>query len=98
MFSNCNIAFYGETERHLNVRSGEPLRLSVLASKLVNNSKESAVKDNWLFFNHVDLLEDFSILTYESNLLKLFIRESLLFSEDTQPLNKQGKSIPFQLF
>ena len=37
--SNCNIAYYGETERHLNVRSGENLSLSVLTGKCVNNNK-----------------------------------------------------------
>ena len=41
--SNCNIPYYGETERHLNVRSGEHLSLSALTGKRVNNKKRSAV-------------------------------------------------------
>ena len=48
--SNCNITYYGETERHLNVRSGEHLSLSALTGKRVNNNKKSAVKDHCLFF------------------------------------------------
>ena len=63
--SNCNITYYGETELHLNVSSGEHLRLSALTGKRVNNNKKWTVKDQSLFFNHVDSFEDFSILTYE---------------------------------
>ena len=47
--SNCNITYYGETERHLNVRSGEHLSLSALTGKRVNNNKKLAVKDHPLF-------------------------------------------------
>ena len=57
--SNCNITYYGETERHLNVRSEEHLSLSALTGKRVNNNKKSAVKDHCLFFNHVGSFEDF---------------------------------------
>ena len=96
--SNCNITYYGETERHLNVRSGEHLSLSALTGKRVNNNKKSAVKDHCLFFNHVGLFEDFSILTYESNPFKLLIKEALLVSRDNLLLNKHVKSIPLQLF
>ena len=63
--SNCNITYYGETERQLNVRSGERLSLSALTGKRVNNNKKSTVKDHYLFFNHVGSFEDFSVLTYE---------------------------------
>ena len=98
MCSNCNITYYGETERHLSIRSGEHLSLSALTGKRVNNNKKSAVKDHCLFFNHVGSFEDFSILTYESNPFKLLIKESLLVSRDKPLLNKQVKSIPLQLF
>ena len=96
--SNCNITYYGEIERHLNVRSGEHLSLSALTGKRVNNNKKSAVKDHCLFFNHVGSFEDFSILTYESNPFKRLIKEALLVSRDKPLLNKQVKSIPLQLF
>ena len=96
--SNCNITYYGETERHLNVRSGERFSLSALTGKRVNNNKKSAVKDHCLLFNHVASFEDFSILTYESNPFKLLIKEALLVSRDKPLLNKQVKSIPLQLF
>ena len=96
--SNCNITYYGETERHLNVRSGEHLSLPALTGKRVNNNKKSAFKDHCLSFNHVGSFEDFSILTYESNPFKLLIKEALLVSRDKPLLNKQVKSIPLQLF
>ena len=96
--SNCNITYYGETERHLNVRSGEHLSLSALTVQRVNNNKKSSVKDNCLFSNHLGSFEDFPVLTYESNPLKLLIKEALLVSRDTPLLNKQVKSIPLRLF
>ena len=96
--SNCNITYFGETERHINVRSGDHLSLSALTGKRVNNNKKAAVKDHCLFFNHVGLFEDFSILTYESNPFKLLIKEALLVSKDNLLLNKHVKSIPLQLF
>ena len=70
--SNCNITYYGETERHLNVRSGEHSSLSALTGKRDNNNKKSAVKDHCLFFNHFGSFEDFSILTYESKPFQTF--------------------------
>ena len=96
--SNCNVTYYSETERHLNVRSGEHLSLSALTGKRDHNNKKLTVKDHCLFFNHVGLFDDSSILTYESNPFKLLIKEVLLLSRDKPILNKQVKLIPPQLF
>ena len=96
--SNCNITYYGETERHLNVRSGEHLSLSALTGKRVNNNKKLAVKDHCLFSNHVGSFENFSISMFELNLFKLLIKEALFVSRDKPLLNKKVKSIPLQLF
>ena len=96
--SNCHITYYVEIERHLNVRSEEHSSLSALTGKRVNNNKKLAVKDHCLFFNDVGSFEDFSILTYESNSLKLLIKEALSVSRDKPLLNKQVRSIPLQLF
>ena len=95
--SNCNITYYGETERHLNVRSREHLSLSAITGKRINKNKKLAVKNHCLFSNRVGSFEDFSILTYESNSFKLFIKEALLVSRDKPLLNKQVKPIPLQL-
>ena len=40
-----------------------------------------------LFFNHMGSIEGFSVLTYESNPLKLLIKESLLVSRYKPLLN-----------
>ena len=80
--SNCNVTYYGETERHLQIRAGEHLSISALTNKRVNNTKRSAVKDHCLFYNHGGGFEDFSVLTYESNRFKLLIKEALLVSRD----------------
>ena len=95
---NSKITYYNESERHLNAKSGEHFSLSALTGKRVNNNKKSAVKDHYLFFNHVGSFEVFSILTCESNPFKLLIKESLLVSRDKALLNKRVKSIPLQLF
>ena len=42
--SNCNVTYYGETERHLKVRAGEPISTSPLTGKRVNNNKKSSIK------------------------------------------------------
>ena len=47
--SNCNITYYGETERHLNVRSREHLSLLALTGKRADNNKKLAVKDTAYF-------------------------------------------------
>ena len=96
--NNCNITYYSETECHFTVRSREHLSPSALTSKRVNNNKKLAFKDHYLFYNHVGSLKDFSILAYESNPLKLLIKESLLVSRDKPLLNKQVKSISLKLF
>ena len=88
LFININITYHGETERHLNVRSGEHLSLSALTVKRVSNNRKSAVKDHCLFFNHVESFEDFSILTYESNPFKLLIKEGILIGFKGQAIFK----------
>ena len=37
--SNCNITYYGETERHLKLRAGEHISMSPLTGKRVSNKK-----------------------------------------------------------
>ena len=51
--SNCNINYYGKTERHLKVRAGEHIRSSPLTGKSVNNNKKTSVKDRWLLSGHM---------------------------------------------
>ena len=65
--SNCNITYYGETDRHLEVKAGEHINTSPLTKNRVNNNKKSSVKDHCLLSGHVCSFEDFSVLNYESH-------------------------------
>ena len=48
---NCNVACYGKTERHHNVRSSEHIGISHITGKMVE-CKPSAVSDHVLLHNH----------------------------------------------
>ena len=96
--SNCNITYYGQTERHLNVRDNERISTSPLTRKRVNNNKKYFVKARCLLSGHVCPFEDFTVLNYESHRFKRLIKESLLVSKDKPLLNKQVKSLKLELF
>ena len=96
--SNCNITYYGETERHLKVRAGEHISTSPLTGKRVNNNKKSSVKDHCLLSGHVCSFDDFTVLNYESHKFKSLIKKSLLVTEDKPLLNKLVKSLKLELF
>ena len=96
--SNCNITYYGESERHLEVKGAEHISTSPLTGKRVNNNKKSSVKDHCLLSGHVCSFEDFSVLNYESHKFKRLIKESLLVTKDKPLLNKQVKSLKLELF
>ena len=91
--SDCNVTYYGETERHLKVRAGKHISTSSLMRKRVNNNKKSSVKDRCFLPGHVCLIEDFTVLNYESHKLKWLIKEPLLVSKDKPLLNKKVKSL-----
>ena len=64
--SNCNITYYGKTERHLNVRPGEHLSISHLTGKRVE-CKPSVVSDHLLLHNHDSDFNDFTIPCRDDN-------------------------------
>ena len=69
--SNCNITYYGETERHLKVRAGEHISTSPLTGKRIINNKISSVKDHCLLSGQVCSFGDFTVLNYESHKFKV---------------------------
>ena len=69
----------------------DPENTWVCARKRINNSKKLVVKDHCLFFNQVGLLEDFSILTYESHPFKLLNKELLLVLRDKAIFRQTSK-------
>ena len=95
--SNCNVTYYGETERHLKVRAGKHISMPPLTGKSVNNNKKSSVKDSCLLSSHVCSFEDFTVLNYDSHKFKRLIKESLFVTKDKPLLYKQIKSLKLEL-
>ena len=94
----CNASYYGETDRHLKVRSGEHISISPLTFKKVKPSAESSIRDHLLFCNHDPSFDDFTILAQGTNKFLLEIKESLLIKRDKPILNKNISSAPLFLF
>ena len=60
----CNESYYGECIRHLNVRIGEHIGISLLTKKKVK-PKGSAVSDHLLLCNHSPSFKNFNVQTKE---------------------------------
>ena len=84
-----NDYYYVECVRHLNVRTGEHIRISPLTKNF--KSKSSAVSDHLLLCNHSPPFENLSVLTKENRKFVLEMNESLLIKRDKPSLN--GKKI-----
>ena len=53
----CNVSYYGESSRHLDIRSGEHIGVSPLTRRKVKPSSNNAVCDHllhWTFLPSVD--------------------------------------------
>ena len=94
----CNSTYYGETDRHLKVRSGEHLGISPLTFQKTKPSKESAIRRHLLNCNKIPSFEEFTILTNGNNKFVLEIKESLLIKRDRPILNKNISSAKLFLF
>ena len=93
----CNATYYGKTKLHFKVRMCEHLGISHLTGKNDNN-KLTAIQEHLPCCNYSPSLEDFSILTRESNDCKLKIMESLLIARDKPVLNKADFSLSLEPF
>ena len=93
----CNESYYGECVRHVNVRIGEHIGISLLTRKKVK-PKGSAVSDHLLLCNHSPSFENFIILTKENKKILLELKESLLIMRDKPSLNRNIRSAPLYLF
>ena len=94
---NCNVTYYGKTERHLNVRSSEHIGISHLTGKRVE-CKLSAVSDHLLLHNHDSDFNHFTILCRDNNGFRLQLKKSILISGDSPVINKNTASILLSLF
>ena len=68
-----------------------------LTNKRLKNVKQSAISDHVLTCDCNINLNDFFILSKDSNNINLLIRENLLISRDKPILNKKVKFFPLEL-
>ena len=89
-----NKCYYGESIRHLDIRSGKHKGMSPLTERKVKPSYNSAVCDHLLHNNFLPSFDNFSILAYENKTFLLEIKESLLIMRDKPSLNRNINSVP----
>ena len=77
---------YGESIKHLDIRSGEHIGVSPLTGKKVKPSKNSAICDHLLRCNFLPFFDNFSVLAHENKKYLLEIKESLLIMRDKPSL------------
>ena len=94
----CNESYYGESIRHLDIRSGEHIDVSRLTGKKVKPSNNSAICDHLLHCNFLPSFDNFSVLAHENKKYLLEIKESLLIMRDKPSLNRNINSAPLYLF
>ena len=84
MFGLCNESYYGESIRHLDIKSGEHMGVSPLTGKKVKPINNNYVRDHLPHCNYLLSVGNFSILAGEN---KIFLLESLLIVGDKPSLN-----------
>ena len=92
----CNSTYYGETNRHLKVRSVEHIVISPSTFKKTKASIAS--RDHLLNCNNIPFFEEFTILTNVNNKFDLQIKENLLIKRERPILNKNISSAKLFLF
>ena len=94
----CTSSYYGETDRHLKVRSGEHIGISTLTFRKGKPAKERAIRDHLLNWNNIASFDEFTILAFGHHKYILEIKESLLFKRDRPVLKKNIGSAKMFLF
>ena len=61
----CNESYYGESIRHLNIRSGEHIRVPPLTEKKLKPSNNSAICGHLLHCNFLPSFDNFNVLVHE---------------------------------
>ena len=87
-FGLCNEYYYGESIRHLDIRSGQHIGVSRLTGKMDKPSNNSAICDYLLHCNFLPSFDNFSVLAHENKKYLLEIKESLLIIRDKPSLNR----------
>ena len=95
--SDCNIRYYGTTERHGKTRWSEHMGVSLRTGKSIKGLR-TAIRDHLLEQEHKISFDDFSFLATDSDHFRLIIKESLCIKKDKPQLNKNLYSTPLFLF
>ena len=97
---NCNILYYGKTDRHFRVRDSEHLGISHLTGKACKTPQKTAVSLHITSSKHEADISDFEIICRERtrSSFKLLLKESLLIARDRPALNGTTHSFPLELF
>ena len=93
----CNESYYGEYERHLNVRIREHIGISPLTKKK-GKLKGSSVSDNLLLCSQSPYFGNCNELTKENSKFVVGLKESLLLLSDKPSLNRNIRFAPLYLF
>ena len=93
-----NESYYGESIRHLDIRSGKHIGLSPLTGKKVIPSNNSDISDRLLHCNFLPSFNNFRVLAHENKKHLLEIKETLLIMRDKPSLNRNINSAPLYLF
>ena len=97
-FGLCNESYYGESIRHLDIKSGQHIGVSPLTGKKVKPSNNSAICDHLVHCNFLPSFDNFSVLAHENSKYLLEIKDSLLIMRDKPPLNGNINSALLYLF
>ena len=81
-------SYYGETVRHLKVRSRKHIGIFPLTLKKVKLSAKNSIHDHLRLCDHDPSFNDLSIFSQGTNKFLLEIKESLLIKHDKPILNK----------
>ena len=82
MSGRCSSSYYSETDRHLRVRSGEHIGISVLTFRKVKPSKDSGIRERFLICYNIPSFDKFTSLAYGYNENILEIKESFLIKRN----------------
>ena len=93
-----NESYYGESIRHLDIRSGEYIGVSPVTGKKVKPSNNSAIFDHLLHCNFLPSSDNFSVLAHENKKYLFEIKERLLIMREKTSLNRNINSAPLCLF
>ena len=95
--AECNLCYYGLTERHFKVRAFDHLGMSIHTGKSIKGV-DTAMKSHCRQHNHKITIDDFDVIARDQNPFHLRIKESLLIKRDKPVLNNNIYLTPLHLF